>query len=172
MGRVPVIEDGLAVVCGVCRLPMWWQGKKPSIRACGCTPEAPAKKPFGGVTLKVRANTATVGRKGEKRTLKLLTGAGMLAARTAGSGATASRNAEKAFDTDVVVRLGDNRWKVESKLLDRVPGLHSLLKLMAGSDLLRVQSPGGPGWWLVGDDVMAELGGLASEAIENRKGEG
>lgn len=163
MGKVPVYEEGLAVICGTCRLPMWWQGKKPAIRACGCTPEPAAKPAFGSVTLKAKAPTADKGRRGERKAIRLMTGAGLLAMQTAGSGATASRSCERHFDTDIIATLGDLKIRVESKAMAKVPGLHSMEKLLAGSDCLRVQEDGAEGFWLMPDALMVQILAMARE---------
>ncbi len=168
MGQVLVYIEGLPVRCGVCALNKWWGGKKPRVQMCGCSPEPAAKPAFGAVRQKPREVTAKVGRRGERRTVKLLTGADLLAQQTAGSGATGSRSCNTAFDTDIVTRLGDSRFKVEVKTLAKVPGLTSFRSLLSGSDMLRVEQDG-EGFWFFSDAVMAEIGGLAAEAVENQK---
>lgn len=165
MGVVPVYEEGLAVICGTCRLPMWWQGKKPRVRACGCTPEPVAKPAFGSVTIKARKPTADKGRRGERRTVRMMTGAGLLARQTAGSGATASRSCERHFDTDIITTLGDLKIRIESKAMAKVPGLHSMEKLLAGSDCLRVQEDGADGFWLMPDALMVRILAMARESV-------
>jgi len=168
MGQVLVYSEGLPVQCGVCSLNKWWRGKKPRVQMCGCTPE-PAEKPaFGSVSLKARAPTADKGRRGERKAIRLMTGAGLLAKQTAGSGATASRSCERHFDTDIIATLGDLKIRVESKAMAKVPGLHSMEKLLAGSDCLRVQEDGSPGFWLLPDALMVQILGMARESVEQQ----
>lgn len=167
MGVVLVYEDGLTVRCGYCRLNMWWTGKKPRVRACGCTADPEPKPAFGGTSLKTREVTAKVGRRGEKRTLTMLTGSGLLAKQTAGSGATASRSCERAFDTDIVTKIGDMHLKIEVKTLAKVPGLTSFRNLLSGSDMLRVEQDG-EGFWFLPDDIAKQVFGLAAEAGAQR----
>lgn len=167
MGQVLVYEEGMTVCCGDCGLNMWWSGKKPRVRTCGCTPVAASKPAFGGTSLKTREVTAKVGKRGEKRTVKMLTGAGLLAQQTAGSGATASRSCESAFDTDIVTKIGDSSFRVEVKTLAKVPGLTSFRALLSGSDMLRVEQDG-EGFWFFPDDIAKQVFGLASEAAGGR----
>lgn len=167
MGQVLVYIEGLPVRCGVCSLNKWWGGKKPRVQMCGCTPEPAVKPAFGSVRQKARPATAKTGRRGERNAARLMTGAGLLTQLTAGSGATASRSCERAFDTDMVSRLGDSWFKVESKAMTKVPGLTSFRALLSGSDMLRVEQDG-EGFWFFSDAVMAEIGGLAAEAVEGR----
>lgn len=166
MGVVLVVEEGLHVMCSVCRLNKWWGGKKPRVQMCGCTPEPVAKPAFGSVALKAKAPTADKGRRGERKAIRLMTGAGLLAKQTAGSGSTASRSCERQFDTDIIATLGDLKIRVESKAMAKVPGLHSMEKLLAGSDCLRVQEDGAEGFWLMPDALMVQILAMAREGVQ------
>ena len=163
MGQVPVIEEGLFVQCATCGLNQWWQGKgRNRVRACGCTPPPPERK----IT---RRSASAKGKRGEREIEKMFHGMGIDAQRTAGSGSTGSRNGERIFDTDIVARLGGLKLKVESKRLAKVPGLTSMLGMLAGSDLLRVKQNNGTGFWFMSEKHFQTLVGLAAEAAEKRR---
>jgi len=161
-------ESVFPEICDECREMFRWKGpSKRRVKVCGCTPPPPAKPAFGGVGFKTIEATRKKGDRGEKRAVRMLTGSGLLAQQTAGSGATASRNSEKGFDTDIVARLGDMRLKIEVKSLERVPGLKSLLTLKAGSEILCVEGPDGV-FWLMDDGVARQILALAAEGLETR----
>ena len=166
MGKVPVVENGLFVQCSECREYQWWAGKgRARYRACNCTPE-----PVDTKRKITRRSASAKGKRGERETEHLLQGAGFDSQRTAGSGSTGSRNSERAYDTDVVARLGPLKMKVESKRLARVPGLTSFLGMMAGSDLLRVrQDHATLGFWFMSDKQFKALASLAAEALEAKR---
>jgi hypothetical protein len=128
----PVIEDGLAVICGDCRQPFNWVGRD---KVCGCNHIVDATEKVGRRKCSHKGAKAK-GDAGEREAVKLFEGAGWSAYRTPGSGAHGSRNNESAFDTDVVAKKDNIRLKIECKRKASIAGLKSLLKDKARSDVL------------------------------------
>lgn len=145
---------------------------------CGC----PEKQKDAAKSARSRA-AVRKGKRGEKKADAEWTNAGWLAQRTAGSGSTGSRNAERKFDTDVVVR-GPMDLKVECKEYASLPmkGLVkavelqgdflpveagaavSLEKMLAGSDVMRLQETRKPAYYFCRADKLLALAALAAEA--------
>jgi hypothetical protein len=153
-------ETQFPEICNDCREMFRWKGpSKRRVKVCGCTPEPAPKSQYRTIS------TAKKGRNGERKAVKMLTGSGLLARQTAGSGAVASRNADRANDTDIVARLGGLNLRIEVKALETVPGLKSLLKLKARSDVLCVETGDGI-FWLMDDDIARHVLALAAEGLE------
>lgn len=169
MGDKPryVIEHGMYVNCPDCRENQRWEGKgRKAVKACGCIPE-PMTRPEPLGRLKSAPTTAAKGRRGEVQVQRLLARSGASSKRTAGSGATGSRNGERSFDTDLRTTIGGMPLRVEVKTLAKVPGLASMVNLLAGSDLLHVKADNGvTGYWLIPDKHAVPIFEMANEGAE------
>lgn len=157
--------------CGHALITTWigkGKARKP-VTTCGCEPP-PAPAASVAKARKVK-NTSAKGGGEELRVVKFCQGVGFTAHKTAGSGATASRHNESAWDTDIICRLSLNgqevfRAKIESKFMACVPGLKSMVGMRSRSDWLRVRENNGIGYWFLPDAEMERLLSLAKAGLE------
>lgn len=161
-------------ICGSCGEPIVtsYVGKgkaKRKVDACGCPTEAaPAPEPKPGRPKCSKKGAKDKGDRGEREVVKFLEGIGFAAYRTAGSGAHGSRNNESAQDTDVVARLGDFRWRVESKLEASLP-IAGLKTRLSRSDALRVRQDHDKAFWFVPEEQFAVLLKWAAEGMRRAR---
>lgn len=172
-------ETRFPEICGECLEMVRWMGpRKRQRQVCGC----PEKQKDAVKSARSRAAVAK-GKRGEKKAEGEWNNAGWIAQRTAGSGSTGSRNAERIFDTDLVVR-GPMELKVEVKEHASIPmkGLVKAVELkgdflpveagaavslegmLAGSDVMRLQETRKPAYYFCRADKLLALAALAAEA--------
>lgn len=172
-------ETRFRPICGICGEAIETIGPRKNRReVCGC----PEKQKDAVKSLR-SSRAVAKGKRGEKKADAEWTAAGWQAQRTAGSGSTGSRNCERAFDTDVVVR-GPMELKVEVKEYASLPmkGLVkavelqggflpveagaavSLEKMLAGSDFMRLQETRKPAYYFCKAADLLTLAALAAEA--------
>lgn len=166
-------------ICGVCGEMIRTIGpRKRQMQVCG----RPEKQKDAVKSARSRA-AVKKGKRGEVKAEGEWTKAGWLAHRTAGSGSTGSRNAERKFDTDVLV-TGPMELKVEVKEYASLPmkGLVkavelqggflpveagaavSLEKMLAASDFMRLQETRKPAYYFCKAADLLTLAALAAEA--------
>lgn len=148
-------------VCGQCGAPIvrvrQGQGKRQVVTdTCECV-QAPEKASATIAVKRAVKNTSAKGGGEELRFCKMLRELGFDAYKTAGSGASASRVNESAWDTDVICRAIEAdgevfRAKVESKFYTKIPGLKSLVTMLSRSDWLWVRENNQKGYLLIPED--------------------
>lgn len=123
---------------------------------CACNP-APDKVSATIAVKRSVKNTSAKGGGEELRLCKMLRELGFDAYKTAGSGASASRVNESAWDTDIICRAIEAdgevfRAKIESKFYTKIPGLKSLVTMLSRSDWLWVRENNQKGYLLIPED--------------------
>lgn len=156
-----VLEEGLPVICGDCRMEMMWLGNR---KTCGCSSPVPAA-PVGRRKCS-KGNTAKKGRTEEQAICRQAEEWGYQAYRTAGSGAHGSRNNEQSMATDVRMKKGDFVVRIESKRHASVGGLKTLLKLKDNSEILWVREDFGEPYVLMSAEVFGRFASLAAEVLK------
>ena len=172
-------ETNFPPICDACGEHIRWVGPRKKCReVCGC----PEKQKDAEKSAR-SSRAVAKGKRGEKKADNEWTAAGWQAQRTAGSGSTGSRNCERKFDTDVVVR-GPMELKVEVKEYASLPmkGLVkavelkgdflpveagaavSLEMMLSGSDVMRLQETRKPAYYFCRADKLLALAALAAEA--------
>ena len=101
-------------------------------------------------------STKRKGRVGERNAEKEWKSWGWDAQSTVGSGSAGSRAGESAFDTDVVLRRGNDRLKLESKKHKTLP-IKGCVKMLDRSDILRLETDGGETFYFLTKRAMGIL---------------
>lgn len=147
-------------ICAECREPIvrvkTGVGKRnPPVMRCACNP-APEKVSAAIARKCNPKSTKRKGRVGERNAEKEWRDWGWDAQSTVGSGSAGSRSGESAFDTDVVLRRGNDRLKLESKKHKTLP-IKGCINMLDRSDVLRLETDGGETFYFLTKRAMGIL---------------
>ena len=152
----PVLDGDFAVICDPCGAQIMWEGKgKKAVQVCDCERAVTFVSPGAKKSRCSKKGAKAKGDGGERELVKQAESWGWAAYRTAGSGAHGTKNNESAFATDVRLKRGDVTIRAECKRYASIPGVKSLEKLRAGSDLLWFREDRGEAMVMMPVSVLA-----------------